>query len=238
MSTFLDQLVRSMLTALFVALALFGPAGQSATARSHDVKPFAYDFRVTGLSVTATLAYAKSRATTRYRLAQPSEKRSMSYLGPRVTLSAFRRTWAAAPVAVTADAAYMSPDPSCARTIDYKPPQGRVRVSLDFQPPRKASRVFAGVGRIPLATPFAGQDSGAQEPGLDKCGKAVFGDWYQDVVASAPIRLLASKPRVTLSGHHKEIFTDPGIDSIEWTLTVVLQRVGYRPIDCTVDRGC
>jgi hypothetical protein len=43
---------------------------------------------------------------------------------------------------------------------------------------------------------------------------------------------------VTLTGTHRERFTDPGIESIEWNLKVVLQRLGYRKIDCASHPGC
>jgi hypothetical protein len=64
-----------------------------------------------------------------------------------------------------------------------------------------------------------------------------MGSWYQDMESFAPAALVG-KPRVTLTGTHRERFTDPGIESIEWKLTVVLQRVAYRKIDCATHPGC
>jgi len=64
-----------------------------------------------------------------------------------------------------------------------------------------------------------------------------MGSWYQDALADAPAALLA-KPRVTITGNHKQRFTDPGIESLEWSLKVVLQRMSYRKINCATHPGC
>jgi len=140
---------------------------------------------------------------------------------------------------VVAEATYSSPDPSCTKSIEYRPAGNRiVQVFVQLQPPRGAlRRVSAGVGRIPLGEPHPGQDGAIDPYGRPKCGKPDFGDWYQDAVAYAPARLLA-KPRVTITTHHEEKFSDPGIESLEWTLKVVLQRVGYRKINCATHPGC
>jgi hypothetical protein len=58
-----------------------------------------------------------------------------------------------------------------------------------------------------------------------------MGSWYQDMEAFASPAPL-SKPRVTLTGSHRERFTDPGIESIEWNLKI------YRTIDCATHPGC
>ena len=163
----------------------------------------------------------------------------MSYLGPKVSASAWRRTWTVAPaVTSSGTGTYASPDPACTRTISTKVSPRRTTVFLDWNPRRGAKRISASVGRIPLAEPHPGQDVGGEGALPSTCGKPVFGNWYQDAVAYAPIGLLATKPRVTIKGHHEERFTDPGIESIEWDITAVLQRVRYTPIDCAVDQGC
>jgi hypothetical protein len=112
-------------------------------------------------------------------------------------------------------------------------------VFFGWDPPVGAKkRISAGVGRIPLAEPHTGQDDGGPGALPAKCGKPVFGNWYQDAIAYAPISVLGTKRRVTVKGHHEERFTDPGIESIEWDITAVLQRIRYTPIDCAVDKGC
>ena len=167
--------------------------------------------------------------------------RSLHYLGPRPAnpQSAWKGTFAAPVVDVVAEATYSSPDPSCTKSIEYRPAGNRiVQVFVQLQPPRGAlRRVSAGVGRIPLGEPHPGQDGAIDPYGRPKCGKPDFGDWYQDAVAYAPARLLA-KPRVTITTHHEEKFSDPGIESLEWILKVVLQRVGYRKINCATHPGC
>ena len=69
-----------------------------------------------------------------------------------------------------------SPDPSCAKTVEYRPSGGRlVQVFVSLQPPGKAlRRVSLGVGRVPLETPHAGQDAAPDPYGRDKCGKPVI----------------------------------------------------------------
>ena len=229
------------LPALAALLAFSAPAGQSATANPQGIPPFRYEFRVIDFSMTATLTFAKTATTTRYRLEKPSATRSLHYLGPRPAnpQSAWKGTFAAPVVDVVAEATYSSPDPSCTKSIEYRPAGNRiVQVFVQLQPPRGAlRRVSAGVGRIPLGEPHPGQDGAIDPYGRPKCGKPDFGDWYQDAVAYAPARLLA-KPRVTITTHHEEKFSDPGIESLEWTLKVVLQRVGYRKINCATHPGC
>jgi hypothetical protein len=224
--------------ALAAAVTLVVPSGESASA-AKAVKPFAYDFRLVDFTMTATLTYSQSKATTRYELDSPSQPLRISYLGPRVSTTAYRRTWTVAPVTASGTGTYTSPDPACTRTIGYKASAKRTRVFFGWHPLVGAKkRISAGVGRIPLAEPYIGQDDGGPGALPAKCGKPVFGNWYQDAIAYAPIGLLATKPRVTLEGHHMERFTDPGIESIEWDITAVLQRVRHTPIDCAVDKGC
>jgi hypothetical protein len=226
------------LLSLAAALTLFVPSGQSAPTTA-AVKPFAYEFRLVDFTMTATLTYATSRATTRYKLERPSKPLKMSYLGPKASSSAWRRTWTVAPaVTSSGTGTYTSPDPACTRTVGTKVSRRRTTVYLGWTPPLGAKRISAGVGRIPLAEPHPGQDVGGAGALPDKCGKPVFGNWYQDAIAYAPIGLLATKPRITITGHYRERFTDPGIESIEWDITAVLQRVRHTPIDCAVDKGC
>ena len=224
--------------ALGASLTLVAPPGQS-TSTARAVKPFAYDFRLVDFTMTATLTYSRSKATTRYELDNPSKPLRISYLGPRVSTTAYRRTWTVAPVTASATGTYTSPDPACTRTISYKAAAKRTRVIFGWHPPVGAKkRISAGVGRIPLAEPHPGQDDGGPGALPAECGKPVFGNWYQDAIAYAPIGMLATKPRVTVKGHHRERFTDPGIESIEWEITAVLQRVRHTPIDCAEDKGC
>jgi hypothetical protein len=233
---------KSALVGLVLLAALVIPSAASyAAGGAKDIPPFTYKFRVVGFSMTATLTYAKSAATIRYRLERPSVARSLYYLGPRPTnpQGAWRGTFAAPVVDVVAEATYSSPDPSCTKTIEYRPAGNKiVQVFVHLAPPRGVlRRVSAGVGRIPLAIPHPGQDAGGPDPRPEKCGKPVMGSWYQDALAYAPARFLA-KPRVTITGHHKERFTDPGIESIEWSLKVVLQRMSYSKINCATHPGC
>jgi len=230
-------------TLLFLATALgiSSAAGTAAPSRSHAIAPFTYEFRVVDFTMNATLTFARTSATTRYRLLRPSATRSLYYLGPRPTnpQAAWKGTFAGPVVDVVAEATYSSPDPSCAKTIEYRPAGNQiVQMFVHLAPPRGVlRRVSAGVERIPLAEPNPGQDGAIGPSGRPKCGKPDFGSWYQDALAYAPARLLA-KPRITITGHDEEKFTDPGIESIEWSLKVVLQRVSYRKIDCATHPGC
>ncbi len=236
----------ALAAALAAAFALLaGLAGQPATAEPSGIAPFTYQFRVVGFSMTATLTYAKTSATIRYRLLKPSIAKSLYYLGPHPTnpQAAWRGTFAGPVVDVVAEATYTSPDPSCTgKKIQYTPAGNKiVQVFVSLKPPRGELRqVSAGVGRIPLAEPHPGQDGSQPDYSttpLPKCGEPTMGDWYQDEIGYAPARLL-SRPRVTITGHHAERFTDPGIESIEWDLKVILQRLSYRGINCATHPGC
>lgn len=235
----------ALAAALAAAFALAALAGQPASAEPAGIAPFAYKFRVVGFSMTATLTYAKTSATIRYRLLKPSIAKSLYYLGPHPTnpQAAWKGTFAGPVVDVVAEATYTSPDPSCTgKTIQYRPAGNKiVQVFVSLKPPRgELHQISAGVGRIPLAEPHPGEDGSQPDYStkpLPKCGEPVMGGWYQDADAFASARLL-SRPRVTITGHHAEKFTDPGIESIEWTLKVVLQRLGYRKIDCSAVPSC
>jgi hypothetical protein len=224
---------------------LFVPWSQSAPT-ALAAKPFAYEFRLVDFTMTATLTFSGTQATTRYKLDRPSKPLKISYLGPgpKRSPNAFFRTWTVAPVTSAATGTYTSPDPACTRTINYKAAARRTRVFFRWEPrlwnpPGGVKRISAEVERIPLAEPHPGQDVGGDGALPDKCGKPVFGEWYQhEATAYAPIGLLATKSRVTAKGHHKERFTDPGIESIEWDITAVLQRIRHTPIDCATDNGC
>ncbi len=156
--------VRSVL-ALGAFVCLSAAAGQSATANPQGIPPFRYEFRVVGFSMTATLTFAKTAATTQYRLERPSATRSLTYLGARPSRDPWRGTFAGPVIDVVAKATYSSPDPSCAKSIEYRPAGNRiVQVFVHLEPPRGTlRRVSAGVGRIPLADPHPGQD-GAIDP--------------------------------------------------------------------------
>jgi hypothetical protein len=142
---------------------------------------------------------------------------------------------------VAADATYRSPDPSCASTIQYKPSGNKiVQIFVELQPRSRAKRVSADVSRLPLAEPHPGED-GTNEDFSTKprprCGKPDMGGWYQDMESFAPA-VQVGKRRLTLTGGHRQRFTDPGIESIEWKLKVVLQTVSFRRIDCAKHAGC
>jgi hypothetical protein len=217
--------------------------GQAASGSSQDVAPFTYTFRVVDFSATATLTYASTAATIRYHLVKPSVPKTIAYLGSRPTNrgAAWKLPFAGPIVDVAAEATYRSPDSSCTSTIQYKPAGSKiVQVYVELAPRIAAKRVSASVSRLPLAEPHPGED-GTDEDFSTKprprCGKPDMGSWYQDMESFAPAALVG-KPRVTLTGTHRERFTDPGIESIEWKLTVVLQRVAYRKIDCATHPGC
>lgn len=231
------------LLALAATICIASSAANAEPTRLHGIAPFTYEFRIVDFSMTATLTYRKTAATIRYRLLKPSEARSLYYLGSRPTnpQAAWKGTFAGPVVDVVAQATYSSPDPSCTgRTIEYRPAGNKiVQVYVQLVPPRGLRRVSASVSRIPLAEPHPGEDGDADESTVPrpKCGRPAMGDWYQDMRAYAPAPFL-SKPRVTITGHHTERFTDPGIESIEWDLKVVLQRLSYRAIDCATHPGC
>ena len=217
--------------------------GQAAPARPQSLAPFAYTFRVVDFSATATLTYASTTATIRYRLLKPSIPKTIYYLGSRPTNrgAAWKLGYAGPVVDVAAEATYGSPDPSCTSTIQYKPSGNKiVQVYVELVPRIGAKRFSASVGRIPLAEPHPGEDGTDEDFSTKprpKCGKPDMGGWYQDMKAFGPAQLL-SNPRATATGSHRERFTDPGIESIDWKLKIVLQRVSYRKIDCASHPGC
>jgi len=228
-----------MKNAVCMLVAVLLVAAPSAVAKPEQpIAPFVYEFRVVGFSATATLTYATTSATIKYRLLKPSIARTVAYL-PR---SGSRIRFAAPIVDVVAQATYTSPDPSCTgRTIQYRPAGNKiVQVYVGLDPlSGTVRRVKSEVTRIPLAIPFPGQD-GVGTEGLEplpRCGRPEMGHWYQDMEGFAPVRLL-SRPRVTISGRDSTQFTDEGIESIEWSLDVTLQRLKYRPIDCAKHPGC
>lgn len=214
-----------------------------SAARASAIAPFVYTFRVVDFSATATLTYASTEATIRYRLLKPSVEKTISYLGSRPTNrgAAWKLPYAGPIVDVAAEATYTSPDPSCKNTIQYKPSGNKiVQVYVELDPRIGAKRVSASVGRIPLAEPHPGEDGTDEDFSTKprpKCGKPVMGSWYQDMKGFAPAELI-SRPRVTITGRQAERFTDPGIESIGWRIKVVLERLAYRKIDCATHPGC
>jgi hypothetical protein len=235
---------RRHLTGLLVLAVALGAAaaGTASVTKPQAVPAFTYTFRVVDFKLTATLTYANTAATIRYRLLKPSIAKSMWYLGSRPTnrSAAWKGPYAGPLIDAAADATYTSSDPSCTNTIQYRPSGNKiVQVFVSLEPRVGAKRVTAGVGRIPLAVPEPGEDGPddfSTKP-RPRCGKPVMGHWYQDALSTAPAELI-TKPRVTLTGRHAEKFTDPGIESIEWTMKVVLQRLSFRKIDCGTHPGC
>jgi hypothetical protein len=231
------------LLALAAMICLTSAAASAAPAQPQDIAPFSYTFRVVDFSATATLTYASTSATIRYRLLRPSVAKTISYLGSRPTNrgAAWKLPYAAPIVDVAAEAVYRSPDPSCTSTMQYKPSGNKiVQVYVELVPRIGAKRVSAGVSRLPLAEPHPGEDGTDEDFSTKprpKCGKPDMGSWYQDMKGFASAELL-TKPRVTISGSHSERFTDPGIESVEWKLKVVLQRLAYRTLDCSKHPGC
>lgn len=228
---------------LAATICLTSAAASASPSQSSEIAPFSYTFRVVDFSATATLTYASTAATIRYRLLKPSVAKTISYLGSRPTNrgAAWKLPYAGPIVDVAAEATYRSPDPSCTSTIQYRPSGNKiVQVYVELVPRIGAKRVSASVGRLPLAEPHPGEDGTDEDFSTKprpKCGKPDMGSWYQDMKGFAPAGLLA-RPRVTITGSHREKFTDPGIESIEWKLKVVLQRLGYRKIDCATHPGC
>ena len=83
--------------------------------------------------------------------------------------------------------------------------------------------------------PYPGKDSG--DPNQQgRCGRPVF-DWYDDATDVLPASVLP-KPSFTMTFRRKETFEDPGIESIDWTVKMVVQRVSYRTINCATEPGC
>ena len=213
------------------------PAGQAAPARTQATPPFKYLFRVTALTMTSTLTYQQSKATTTYRLERPSESRWLTYLG-RKPLPGARPRFTAAPVLpVVAKATYSSADPTCTQTIEFRPSKRRpLQARLFLSHTWTASpRVRITMDNVPLASPAPGKDSGDPNQ-KGKCGKPVF-DWFDNAVDVVPASLL-SKPSFTMTFERTERFTDPGIESIDWTVKMVVHRVRYRTINCAKEPGC
>ncbi len=228
---------------LSTALVCTTVASADPQTPSAGPAPFQYEYKVVDFSATATLTYAKTAATIRYRLLQPSESRIVRYFGahPKHPGGAWKVAAAKSVLDVAAQAAYTSPDPSCRATIEYRPAGNKIVEAYVYLDPRGRAlrRIAVDVSKLPLATPDPGQDAG--EAGgsgpLPKCGRPVMGHWYQSMAATAPGSLVAGK-RVRLSGHDEQTFTDPGIESIEWDLKVTLQRVRYWPVDCARHPAC
>lgn len=220
------------------------PATSVRPVRAQPVAPFVYAFRVVEFSATATLTYFGTSATIQYRLLKPSDAKTIAYFGPHPSIpgGAFKAAFIAPIVDVAAEATYRSRDPACTNSIDYRPTGNKiVQVYVELPPRVTARRVSASVIRIPLAEPLPGDDAVDVRPWTGpprpKCGEPHMGSWYQDMRAFAPLTLVAG-PRVTLRGSHRERFTDEGMESIDWKLRVVLQRLEYRKIDCARHRGC
>ena len=213
-------------------------AGQATpTGAQAATPPFKYLFRVTALTMTSTLTYQQSKATTRYRLERPSESRWLTYLGRKPLPGARPRQTAAPVLPVVASATYSSADPSCTQTIEFRPSKRRpLQARLFLTHTWTASpRVRVSMDNVPLAAPAPGKDSG--DPNQQgKCGKPVF-DWFDNAAEVVPASLL-SKPSFTMTFQRKERFADPGIESIDWTVKMVVQRVRYRTINCATEPGC
>jgi hypothetical protein len=212
-------------------------AGQAAPAGAvAATPPFKYLFRVTALTMTSTLPYQQSKATTRYRLERPSESRWLTYLGRKPLPGARPRQYAAPVLPVVATATYSSSDPTCTQTIEFRPSKRRpLQAGLFLGQYGAQVRVRVTMDNVPLAAPAPGKDSG--DPNQQgRCGKPVF-DWYDNAAEVHPASVLA-KPSFTMTFQRKVRFTDPGIESIDWTVKMVVQRVRYRTINCATEPGC
>lgn len=220
----------------FSLILVSSSAGQAASARTQATPPFKYLFRVTALTMTSTLTYQQSKATTRYRLEHPSESRWLTYLG-RKPLPGARPRYTAAPVLpVVAKATYSSADPTCTQTIEFRPSKRRPLQARLFLGQFGAQvRVRITMDNVPLAAPAPGKDSGDPNQ-IGRCGKPVF-DWFDNATDVLPATVLP-KPSFTMTFQRKETFTDPGIESIDWTVKMVVQRVRYRTINCATEPGC
>jgi hypothetical protein len=211
-------------------------AGQAAPARTQATPPFKYLFRVTALTMTSTLTYQQSKATTRYRLERPSEARWLTYLGRNPLPGARPRQTAAPIVPAVATATYSSSDPSCTQTITFRPSRRRPLQARIFIGRYSAQlRVQVYLDNVPLATPYPGKDSGDPNQ-KGQCGRPVF-DWFDNATDVLPASVLP-KPSFTMTFERKERFTDPGIESIDWTVKMVVQRVRYQTINCATEPGC
>jgi hypothetical protein len=215
---------------------LSASAAQLAPARPAATPPFKYQFRVTALTMTSTLTYRQSKVVTRYRLERPSEARWLTYLGTHPLPGARPRQYAAPIVPVVATATYSSSDPSCTQSIEYRPSSRRPLQAGIFLGQIGANvRVQVELRKVPLGVPFPGTDSGdpAQK---GRCGKPVF-DWWDNAKQYLPATVLP-KPSFTMTFQRKETFQDPGIESIDWAVKMVVQRVSYRTINCKTEPGC
>jgi hypothetical protein len=221
---------------LGLGLILSSSAGQAAPARGQATPPFKYLFRVTALAMTSTLTYQQSKAITRYRLERPSESRWLTYLGRKPLPGARPRQTAAPVFPAVATARYSSSDPTCTQTIEFRPSQRRPLQARLFLGQYGAQvRVQVSLDNVPLAAPAPGKDSG--DPNQQgRCGKPVF-DWFDNATDVLPASVLP-KPSFTMTFQRRERFTDPGIESIDWAVKMVVQRVRYRTIDCAKEPGC
>jgi hypothetical protein len=228
---------------VFGLILVTSSAGPASPAGAQDARAYSYTFRVVDFSATATLTYASTAATIRYRLLKPSDPKTIYYLGSRPTNpgAAWKLGYAGPILDVAAEATYLSPDPSCTSTIQYRPSGNRiVQVVVELLPRIRAKQVSASVSRLPLAEPHPGEDGTNEDYSTKprpKCGKPDMGGWYQDMKSVAPATQVG-KSRLTLTSSHREKFTDPGIESIDWKLRIVLQRMSFRRIDCARHPGC
>lgn len=215
---------------LFALVALVFVVSCTAGASAKNSQPFAYTFRISAVTVTATFTHGDSTVRTQLHLEAPSQQRTLIWLGPKAPNS---NTNGVGPsrISLVGKATYTSPDPSCTQELDVRSSRSRPILAVLFF---FGTRLHVKVHKFPLATARPGRDGTPSDPSLDGCGKPVV-DWYDNANAYFPPSVF-QKPSFTATAHLNEKFEDG--EAVDWTLRMTVKRVRYRPIDCASAPGC
>lgn len=194
--------------------------------------PFKYTYRITALEVVAEFKDHASKATTRLRLDGRSKMRWLSWFGPK-PMGGTPTTISVAALYLKGEASYLSPDPSCGSRFEYSSSRSHpVRAAL-WLDQRVPTRIRVEVHKFPLARALAGQDAGNPDSER-RCGEAKVLR-YDSAEAVVPLSVL-KKPRFTVVDHHRDSYG--GVESMDWTLRMTVQRLRYHEIDCATEPGC
>jgi hypothetical protein len=219
-----------------LATLVLAEATGYAAGKATGTPPFRYVFQITALDVDATLTAGTAKTDVRLRLDVPSRKKWLSWYGDKPLVPP--ALMADAALQMRGEAAYSSPDATCAQTLEYRPSPSRpVRGDLWIGQQRSHGPLglYLQVRKFPLAIPVPGQDAGIDS--AERCGKPLV-RWYDTANGTLPLRVF-SRPSFTFVAHRKERFDEGGgIDSIEWTLKMTVKRLRYQRIDCRTEPGC
>lgn len=203
-------------------LVLLSTAGYAAAATAKDVHPFAYTFRITSVTVTATFTHGASKVSTNLHLEAPPKQHTLTWLGPENS-NAYPSGSVGTLVTLAGEAVYTSPDSTCAKTLKIHWHPIPVGFSTSGGP------IYVSVTKFPLAIAIPGPDSGTPfNPEVGRCGKPKV-HWFDNANGFLPLSVLR-RPGFTASDHRKQRLEDQ--ESIDWTLQVKVQRIRYKALSC------